>query len=186
MFEDISYTFQQCGCFFVFGVLMGLCYECPRILRIIFKHNVAAVFIEDLLFFSLFGFFSFVLALWIGIGYFRIYYIVFELLGACCYFLTLGKLVNLLSRRLLGVVKNLFCTIYKKIKPKLDIIFSTIAQFIKPVFGNIADFFGNVLLKGKKVLQSPHKKVYNSKNQADKRGENSSGNTIKAQIRKKA
>lgn len=165
---------------------MGLCYELLRILRMIFKHNVAAVFIEDMLFFSAFGFFSFVLALWVGIGYFRIYYVVFELLGACCYFLSLGRLVNCLFRKLVGLAKKLFCSIYKKIKPKIDTIFSTIAHFMKRVFSYIAEFFANALLKGKKVLPKPYEKVYNNKNITDKRGETGSGNKIKAQIRKKA
>ena len=114
MFEDISYTLQQCGCFFIFGAVMGLCYEPLRLLRMMFKHNIAAVFIEDLLFFSLSGFACFITALWVGIGYFRIYYIVFAFLGVCCYFLTLGMLLNKISKKAVKAVKAILCAIYKK------------------------------------------------------------------------
>lgn len=184
MFEDISYTLQQCGCFFVFGAVMGLCYEPLRLLRMMFKHNIAAVFIEDLLFFSLSGFACFITALWVGIGYFRIYYIVFAFLGVCCYFLTLGMLLNKILKKTVKIIKAFFCAIYKKIKPIFVGFFSTIYQIIKPLFVNIADFFHNKLLKPKKGLPNTDEMVYNNKNTFEDGGE--SGSVIKAQIRKKA
>ena len=184
MFEDISYTLQQCGCFFIFGAVMGLCYEPLRLLRMMFKHNIAAVFIEDLLFFSLSGFACFITALWVGIGYFRIYYIVFAFLGVCCYFLTLGMLLNKISKKAVKAVKAILCAIYKKIKPIFVRLFSIIYQKIKPMFVNIADFFRNKRLNSKKDLQNTDEVVYNNKNTLENGGEG--GSVIKAQNRKKA
>lgn len=184
MFEDISYTLQQCGCLFIFGAVMGLCYEPLRLLRLIFRHNIAAVFIEDLLFFSLSGFTCFITALWVGIGYFRIYYIVFAFLGACCYFLTLGMLLNRMSKKTAKLLKKILYAVYNKIKPKMVKCFSTIYQIVKPLFVSIADFYHNKLLNCKKDLPNTDEIVYNSKNTSENGGEG--GSVIKAQIRKKA
>ncbi len=163
---------------------MGLCYEPLRFLRMMFKHNIAAVFIEDLLFFSLCGFTAFVTALWVGAGYFRIYYIVFAALGACCYFLTLGMLLNRIIKRAVKAIKKVICAIYKIIKPKTVKFFGTIYQKIKPLFVNIAEIFRNKVVSEKKDLSNTDKLVYNNKNTLNNGGE--SGSAIKAQIRKKA
>lgn len=184
MFEDIGYTLQQCGCFFIFGVFMGLCYEPLRVLRMLFKHNTAAVFIEDLLFFSLSGLATFIMSLWVGIGYFRIYYIVFVLLGACCYFLTVGMLINRISKKAAKSVKKGLYAVYKKIRLKRDKLFSAIRQILKPLFVNIADFYHKKVFYRKKALPKADEKVYNDNNLPVNGGE--VGSVIKAQIRKKA
>lgn len=163
---------------------MGLCYEPLRLLRMMFKHNIAAVFIEDLLFFSLCGFTAFITALWVGAGYFRIYYIVFAVLGACCYFLTLGVLLNRILKRSVRALKRLICAIYNRIKPKIVKFFSTIYQKIKPLFVNIAENVHNKVVSGKKDLPNTDKVVYNNRNTLSNGGE--SGSAIKAQIKKKA
>ena len=184
MFEDISYTLQQCGCFFIFGAFLGVCYEPLRILRMLFRHNTVAVFTEDLLFFSLSGLLTFIMSLWVGIGYFRIYYVIFAFLGACCYFLTLGKLMNRIFRKTSRTLKRGICAIFKKIKPKMDKLFSTIEQILKPLFVDIADFYHNKVLNGKKALPNTDEMVYNNNIPSKNGGE--SGSVIKAQIRKKA
>ncbi len=184
MFEDISHTLQQCGCFFIFGAFMGLCYEPLRVLRMLFKHNAAIVFAEDLLFFSLSGLAAFITALWVGIGYFRIYYLIFAFFGACCYFLTLGMLINRVFRRASKTIKNGICAIFRKIKSKTDKFFGTIKQILKPLFVNIAEFLRNKVFTGKKALPNTDEIVYNNNIPSKNGGE--SGSVIKAQIRKKA
>lgn len=184
MFEDISYTLQQCGCFFIFGAVMGLCYEPLRVLRMLFKHNTVTVFVEDLLFFSLSGFASFVVSLWVGIGYFRVYYMVFAFLGACCYFLTIGMLINRISKKAAKFIKRGIYAVYKIIKPKAAKIFGTVVQMFKSLFVNIADFYHNKVSDRKKDLPNADEMVYNKNNLPINGGEN--GSVIKAQIRKKA
>lgn len=163
---------------------MGLCYESLRVLRMLFKHNTAAVFVEDLLFFSLSGLATFIMSLWVGIGYFRIYYLVFVFLGACCYFLTVGMLINRISKKAAKSLKKRLRAIYKKIKPKRDKLFSAIGQILKPLFVNIADFFHNNPFNRKKALPKADEMVYNNNNLPVNGGEG--GSVIKAQIRKKA
>ena len=184
MFEDIGYTLQQCGCFLIFGIAAGLCYEPLRILRMLFRHNAALVFVEDLLYFSLVGLAAFITSLWVGIGYFRIYYVVFAFLGACCYFLTLGMLINRIFRKVSKGIKRGICAISQKIKPKIGKLFGTIKQIFRPFFGNIADFLHDKVFTGKKDLPNTDEIVYNNNIPPKNGGEN--GSVIKAQIRKKA
>ena len=184
MFEDVGYTLQQCGCFLIFGIFAGLCYEPLRILRMLIRHNTAAVFIEDLLFFALVGLSAFITSLWVGIGYFRIYYVVFAFLGACCYFLTVGMLINRFFRKLSKAIKRGICAISQKIKPKTDKIFGIIKQIFEPLFGNIADFLHNKVFTGKKDLPNTDEIVYNNNIPPKNGGE--SGSVIQAKIRKKA
>lgn len=162
---------------------MGLCYEPLRVLRMLFRHNTAAVFVEDLLFFSLGGLATFIMSLWVGIGYFRIYYLVFVFLGACCYFLTVGMMINRISKKTAKYVKKKLCAIYKKIKPKRDKLFSAIDQILKPLFVYIADFYRNKVFNDKKALPKADEMVYNNNNLPVNGGEG--GSAIKAQIRKK-
>ena len=184
MFEDIGYTLQQCGCFLIFGIFAGLCYEPLRILRMLLRHNAVVCFFEDLLYFSLVGLAAFITSLWVGIGYFRIYYVVFAFLGACFYFLTLGMLINRIFRKLSGAIKRGICALFKKIKPKAGKLFGTIRQIFDPLFGNIADFLHNKVFVGKKDLPNTDEIVYNNNIPLKNGGEK--GSVIKAQIRKKA
>ncbi|MCM1298788.1 MAG: spore cortex biosynthesis protein YabQ [[Eubacterium] siraeum] len=184
MFENISSTLNQCGCFFIAGLIMGLLYEPLRFLRMMIRHNAAAVFAEDTLYMSLWGFISFIIALSVGIGYFRIFYAVFELLGAALYFLTLGRAVNFIMRRSVGRIKKFFYAIYKKIQPRLVAFFSFIAKKIKSIFGKIAEIMPTITLNGKNDLKNEDEMLYNIKVQSDKGGEGNS--VIKAKIRKKA
>lgn len=183
MFENISSTLGQCGCFFAAGIVMGLFYELLRAARILVRHNAAAVFIEDVLFFSACGFISFVIALSVGIGYFRIYYVFFETLGAILYFLTLGRVLNFLLRKLIKGIKRFFYAVYKKMHPKMHNFFVSIAKKIKPLFGNIAEIIPKISFNRRKDLPNTDDMVYNIKAVS---GEGSESNSaIKAQIRKK-
>lgn len=163
---------------------MGIFYEILRFLRLLLRHNAVAVFIEDTLYMSLWGLISFIIALSVGIGYFRVYYVVFLLLGAVLHFLTLGRGINFLMRKSVHKVKNFFYAIYKKIKPKLASFFSVIAIKIKSLFGKIAEIMPRFVINSKNDLQKEEEMLYNIKVPSDKGGESSS--VIKAKIRKKA
>lgn len=181
MYENIFSTVEQCGYFLISGIIFGICYEFFRNLRIMFHHNAAAVFIEDLLFFSLCGFISFIISLMVGIGYFRIYYIVFELLGACIYFLTLGRLVNRLSKKLIRPIKRFFYAIYKKLSPNVEKAFVAFAKIIKMFFVKIAEIVPKPKLIRKNDLPKSAEMVYNVKTPQNEGG---SGNAVKAKIRR--
>lgn len=181
MFENISSTLQQCGVFFIAGVIMGLFYEVFRTLRIAVRHHAVVVFIEDILFFSLCGAASFIIALTVGIGYFRIYYAVFEVLGAGIYFLTLGRLINMLLKKIIKWVKRFFYAVYKKISPKVEKVFVNCAKKSKEAFVKIAEIVPKPAFVHKKDLPNANEMVYNIKTPSNEGG---SGNAIRAKIRR--
>lgn len=184
MYENISSTLGQCYYFFIAGIIFGAFYELLRFLRLLIKHNAVAVFIEDVFYFAACAFISFVIALSVGIGYFRVYYIVFEALGVFLYFLTFGRLINKLLRRVVKVIKKLFFGLYKKIKPKITAFFVPIAVKIKALFVKIAENMPKIEFYHQKGLKTTNKVVYNNKVPLSEGGESSG--VIKAQVRKKA
>lgn len=182
MFENISSTLQQCGVFFIAGIVMGLFYEAFRAFRMMLRHHAAVVFVEDILFFSLCGAASFIIALTVGIGYFRIYYVVFEALGAGVYFLTLGRVINLLLKKVIRAIKRFFYAVYKKLSPKVGSVFVAVAKKIKESFGKIAEIVPKPSFIRKNDLPNPDNMVYNVRTASSEGGEGSSA--IKAKIRR--
>lgn len=181
MYENISSTLQQCGVFFIAGVVMGLFYEVFRTLRLAVRHHAAVVFIEDILFFSLCGVVSFIIALTVGIGYFRVYYAVFEILGAGFYFLTLGRVINFLLKKVIKGIKRFFYAIYKKMSPKVENAFVASAKKTKKVFVKIAEIVPKPKFIHKNDLPKSAEMVYNIKTPLNEGG---SGNAVKAKIRR--
>ena len=183
MFENISSTLQQCAYFFAAGIIMGLFYEALRFFRMILRHNTVAVCIEDALYLSICAFISFIIALSVGIGYMRIYYIVFEAMGAAIYFLTVGRLFNSILRRISGVMKRCVRTIAKIIWHCIGKLFVPIAKIIRLIFVQIAEnarksvFYSKMHLKKLNVIE------YNNKVQSIDGGE--PVGVVKAKIRKK-
>lgn len=191
MFENINSIFNQCSSFLAAGAVFGLCYEVLRFLRMLFPHPTAVVFLEDTLFFAACGLVSFIIALWVGMGYFRIYYIAFEAIGAILYFLTLGRLINFCLRHAVRGIKKLFGKLYKSVKPviitKTKSIFMPFATKIKALFSKIAEFVPKPTFNYKKRLQSNSEILYNNNIHSTLDSDEGGGsrNVIKAKIRKK-
>ncbi len=187
MFENINSTFVQCLSFLAAGAVFGLCYELLRLLRMIFRHPTALVFIEDTLFFAACGLVSFIIALWVGIGYFRVYYIAFEAVGAALYFLTLGRLINYCLRQAVNTAKKLLRFVYRKIKPKAIVLFMPFVRKIKVLFSNIAEFCTGSIFNHKKHLKRTDEMLYNNNiHSIENSGERGGASgVIKAKIRKK-
>lgn len=187
MFENINSTFTQCLSFLAAGAVFGLGYELLRLLRMLFRHPTVLVFIEDTLFFAACGLASFIIALWVGMGYFRIYYIVFEVIGASLYFLTLGRLINYCLRQAVNTVKKFFRFIYGKLKPKAAALFVPFVKKTKAFFSNIAEFLTGSVFNPKKHLKREEEMLYNNNvHSIENSGERGVvDGVIKAKIRKK-
>lgn len=197
MYENISSTLGQCGCFLILGIIMGLGYECLRFFRMLVRHNAVFLFIEDTLFFALCALISFITALAVGIGYFRIYYAAFEAMGVLLYFSTVGRALNAILRGTVKGIKRFFCAIYRKIKPKAVTFFTPVIRKIREQFSKIAENVPKISLYKKRHLKSTSEIVYNSGEDIVVRSEVKSkiysmhteggenGGVIKAKIRKK-
>ena len=183
MFENISSTLQQCACFFAAGLIMGLFYEVLRFFRMLLRHNTVAVCIEDTLYMTVCAFISFVIALTVGIGYMRIYYIVFEAMGAAIYFLTVGRLINHVLKHISKGVKRLVRTVFKKIWHIFGKVFAPIDKKMRQIFSKIAEIIRKKGFYSKMHLKRTGQIEYNKKVQSIGRGENTG--VVKAKIRKK-
>lgn len=162
---------------------MGLFYEALRFLRMILHHNTIAVCVEDTLYLSICALISFIIALSVGIGYVRIYYIVFEAMGAAIYFLTVGRLLNYVLRRISSGTKRFIRAVFKKIWHILGKVFAPIGKKIRLIFGNIAENARNTAFYSKMHLKRTGGIEYNKKVQSVGGGENAG--VVKAKIRKK-
>lgn len=183
MFENISSTLQQCAYFFAAGIIMGLFYEALRFFRMLLRHNIIFVCVEDTLYLSTCAFISFIIALSVGIGYMRIYYIVFEAMGAAIYFLTVGRLLNYILRSISSGVKRLIRKAANKTGYFLGKLFAPIGKKIRTIFGNIAENARSSELYSKIHLKKPSEIEY-TKNVRSMAGGERTG-VIKAKIRKK-
>lgn len=162
---------------------MGLFYEALRFFRMLLRHNIVAVCIEDTLYLSACAFISFIIALAVGIGYMRIYYIVFEAMGAAIYFLTVGRLLNHVLRHISAGAKHLCRTLANKIGHIFRKAFAPIGKKTRLIFVKIAENAQKSTFYSKIHLQRTGKIGYNKKAQSIGGGEHAG--VVKAQIRKK-
>ena len=162
---------------------MGLFYEALRLIRMLLRHNTVVVCIEDTLYMSLCALISFIMALAVGIGYMRIYYIVFEAMGAMIYFLTVGRLLNFVLRRISKEAKRIVFTVAKKIWRFLGKVFAPIDKKIRQTFGNIAEIIRKRGFYSKMHLQKSDGIEYNKKVPSVAGGEHTG--VVKGQIKKK-
>lgn len=162
---------------------MGLFYEALRFFRMILRHNIVTVCIEDTLYMSVCAFISFIIALSVGIGYMRIYYIAFEAIGAAIYFLTVGRLLNYILRSISGAAKRFIHTVAKKAGRGLGRVFIPIGKKINCLFSYIAEIVHNSAFFSKTHLKKTSEVEYNVKAQSIVGGERTG--VVKAKIRKK-
>lgn len=183
MFENISSTLQQCAYFFAAGLIMGLFYEALRFFRMLLCHNAVAVCVEDTLYLSICALITFIIALAVGIGYMRIYYIVFEAMGAAIYFLTVGRLLNHILRHISKGFKRLCHAVIHKTGRAFGKVFAPIGKKIRLIFVYIAENARKSAFYNKIYLKKTGEIEYNKKVQSISGGEHTG--VVKAQIRKK-
>lgn len=185
MFDTIPQTLMRLVDFAVFGFFAAFFYEIFRILRQFIRHNVLAAAIEDFIYLSLLGFFTFVFSLEVGGGYFRLYFIFGELFGAVVYFITIGKIINIIVGFIAKIVHKIFHVIYKYILLPIGKVFGKYLHKLLSLFGKLYKKLASTVKKSAKHLQSKRKMVYNKK--YDNHGEDGEiRHVIKAEVRKKA
>ena len=162
---------------------MGLFYEALRFFRMLLSHNAVIVCVEDTLYLSICALITFITALAVGIGYMRIYYIVFEAMGAAIYFLTVGRLLNYILRRISKGTKRLCHTLIYNIGRIFGKVFAQIVKKLRLIFGNIAENARKSAFYNKIHLKKTGKIEYNKKVPSIGGGEHTG--VVKAQIRKK-
>ncbi len=171
---ELSLTAQTVAFFITVlsGVLFGMIYDILRIFRIAVRHKTVAIIIEDIIFFTVIAFLTFLLALAQDRGDIRLYHIIGEILGFVIYYLTLGEAVLAVADKIILAVRFIFAIINRFIiSPILWLIKKIIALPIA-LFKRIISIFKKILKKLKFVLKKRCILLYNSnvvkKSQAEK------------------
>ena len=100
---------------FVFGAPLGVLYDIFRAVRIIFHHGKIAVFIEDLLYFFIYGVFMMSFTVTAANSEFRFLYPLCNALGFIVYFVTIGSFTRKLLCKITAKTKTIVQSIVKKL-----------------------------------------------------------------------
>jgi len=126
MFEPISQSLYELMMFSILGFFLGALYEPLRIVRLFVRTGALITGIGDFLFLAASGLIVFAYSLEFGGGHFRYFYVFGVVFGATLYFLTLGKLINFLTRTFADAIKAYIlrplCKILVKIAQKTKVL----------------------------------------------------------------
>lgn len=86
----------------VLGGILGLAYDLFRILRMFINYKNISVFIQDIIYFIISGFITFLFVFYFNYGDSRFYILAGEGIGWICYHLTLGEIIYKKSK----LIKN--------------------------------------------------------------------------------
>jgi hypothetical protein len=106
MFEPISQSLYEIMMFAVLGFILAALYEPLRIIRLFVKTGAVWLGIQDFLFLAACGLAVFAYSLEFGAGHFRYFYVIGIAFGAAVYFLTVGRLIALITRAFAEAIKN--------------------------------------------------------------------------------
>ncbi len=95
----------------LFGVAVGVFYDLFRVLRLIFRPTAAVVFIEDLLFFSITALLMSIFLFTFHSGVLRLYILVCAAAGAALWYMTLGRVLYRLWRRVADKIRQTFAVL---------------------------------------------------------------------------
>ena len=150
---------------FLFNILCGVCfglfYEAFRFSRLFFS-NKMLIIIEDAVFFSLIGLFSFYLALKSSFGYHRVYLIIGQLIGFILYYFTFGILFYNIFKRICIPIRKKAVAAKKHLQSKAGMLYNEAGSKIKSS--------GVVLYnKGKKIFKDVKTKRREKNNKKQKK-----------------
>ncbi|WP_162840357.1 spore cortex biosynthesis protein YabQ [Acetanaerobacterium elongatum] len=97
------------------GFLLGIFYEIFRILRLLIQTGPVAIFVQDILYWSVSALISFLFILAVNSGQLRIFLLLGIVIGMVVYFLTLGVLVMKASKAIIAFIHRVMRFIYRKL-----------------------------------------------------------------------
>ncbi len=92
------------------GAIMGVYYDIFRFARRVFKFSSFSVAMQDIIFWITSAVPIFFICIRLNGGYFRIYFIIFTLLGWFIYFKTLGRLIFIVFDRIINAFHRVIAT----------------------------------------------------------------------------
>jgi spore cortex biosynthesis protein YabQ len=163
MYEPVAVqNLQAVISFAVLGFFLGALYEPLRVIRLFFKHGAVAVGVQDFLFLAASGIIVFAYSLEFGEGYFRYFYLLGLAFGGVVYFLTVGKLINVVMRVFADAIRAAVHAVAKFMHSKIFVPVWTLFTKIAHKIGGIFVGLHKVAEKCRLLLQSSLQMRYNS------------------------
>ncbi|MCL2634313.1 MAG: spore cortex biosynthesis protein YabQ [Oscillospiraceae bacterium] len=188
MYETTSQNLTELMMFAILGFVLGALYEPIRISRLFVKTGTLATAIEDFLFLSVCGVIVFAYSLEFGAGAFRLFYLAGLLFGGVVYFLTVGKLISIITtafaNAIKAAVKYVINLIHKRILLPIWQILVKYAQKTSPQIRTLYE----IIEKRTKHLKNTAVMRYNSGASNLRKSRNNKNHetktVIKAKVRK--
>ena len=146
------------------GASLGVLYDVFKVMRLVGLNGAVIVFFEDILFFLISTVTVFSFYMQVTDGKFRVYPLVFAVIGFAIYFLTLEKIVFFVIKKIYGFFTLIFGFIYKKI---VLFAFLKLRKLAKLILRPVSNFFGKffkekLIIFFKKLLPKRRKMLYNN------------------------
>ena len=162
----------------VIGVCLGVVYDFFRAFRIIIKHRMLYVFVEDFIFTFFFAITIFIYTTEKGRGEIRFFIFFGALLGFFIYLITIGHIVVTIIRKVVDVIYKILDFLYLKFGMPIKKLFVAFIQKTHRVIVNIALILKKYMHNNKKRLKTNPSLVYNNHNNkriVKRRGDKNNG-----------
>ena len=153
--EELSLFLLSC----LFGVLIGVCYDVFRTLRLIFPHNSVLVLIEDIVFLIGYTIFLSAFSSSAARGELRFYYVIGNSLGFALYIITVGRFVVATINKLFYALKKIFFVIFFPFRS----VYAFLCKKFRAKFVGSSKVIVNTIKKMKILLPSRPNLMYNKK-----------------------
>lgn len=134
------YSFQQSEQLKLFllslgaGFFLGIIYDLLRTVRLSLTHSKVAVFIFDILYFFIFGLFTFLFILAVNKGEVRFYLLFGEILGLVLYYFSFGIAAIKISDKIVKTVRLFFGALFKVFTAPFRFIFGILKKIFSKVY----------------------------------------------------
>ena len=168
---------------FFIGMAMGVVYDVMRAIRLSIKHNDTIVCIEDIIYFSIYGYIIFNFFVKINNGMFIIFPFVAFFLGELTYFLSITKIVLYLFQLVIQGIIRLINIIYRPISYILCKIYHFFFKYLlKPLCKILYNIKHKLYTKCKLNHNKDKTNINKRKNKNRTKGK---GDTLEVQKNKK-
>ncbi|MDE6539166.1 MAG: spore cortex biosynthesis protein YabQ [Ruminococcus sp.] len=115
-FFSVSEEIFLFGLSFVFGIIIGICYDVFRTARILFPHNTALVVIEDVVFMAGYAVFLSSFSAVFARGELRFYYVIGNAIGFIFYFFTIGSIIISVMKKIYYTVRKILVFVFRPVQ----------------------------------------------------------------------
>jgi len=150
------------GCACLLGVFFGAVYDVTRVVRAVFRHNKAMVFVEDFLYMLFVSLCFFIFSMELVRGQLRFFVLLGNVFGFALFHYTAGNVVVYFARKVADFLKKwFFYPIFRTLFKPLLMGFRKISTKTKEVFVQKSKRLKKIEKSRKKHLKVDNSVVYN-------------------------